>query len=173
MLPTAIRSLLFVAALQAVSVSAGDVSLYGIARLQSFLQTNATSVGALPSNTFSFASFVMATTNFVVTNATVRPGSGTVYGLALETNNGVLLGFTNSFLTQAELDGAFPVSTGTIIKTPVYYTVTMYTTSDGIQSGSLSFYLLPPLAPIATPPTPEVLNFNEAQTIDQNDAGKE
>ncbi len=150
----------------ACSLPAADVSFYGIVKLQSFLQTNAASVPPLPSNAYAFASFVMASANFAVTNATVQPGGGTVYPLALETNSGVLLGFTNYFSSQTALDSAFPTSGGSIIKTPVNYTVTMRGVHDGLQSGGLSFYLLAPVLQISVPTTPRILNFAEAQAID-------
>lgn len=142
----------------ALPVPGADVSFYGIAKLQQFLQTNASSVVALPSNAFGFASFVVPSASFAVTNATVQPGSGPIRTLLLETNSGDLLGYTNFFSSQSALDSAFS-QTAT-------YTVTMDTVHDGIKSGGLSFYLFPPIIAISYPPTPKLANFTNAQAID-------
>ena len=142
-----------------------DVAFYGIAKLQQFQQTNAGAPAALPSNGFAFASFVLATTNLGVTNATVKPSnSATVRTLDLDTNSQVLLGYTNFFSTLAQLDQAFPASSGQF--SPVNYTVTMNTAHDGSQTGALAFYLLAPYIQLSYPATPEITQFAEAQSID-------
>lgn len=146
-------------------LSAADVSFYGIAKLQQFTQTNASSVSVLGSNGSAFASFVLANSEFTVTNATVKPSSSALTRtLNLDTNRGVLLGYTNLFNSNTELEQAFPTSSG--LFSPVTYTVTMRTTGDGTQSGNLSFYLLAPLLAISYPPTPQITNFAAAQAID-------
>jgi len=146
----------------ALPVPGADVSFFGIAKLQQFLQTNAGSVVSLPSNAYAFASFVAPSAGFAVTNATVQPGAGTVRTLLLETNSGALLGYTNYFASQSALDSAFPTASGGAVT----YSVTMYTLHDGIKSGGLSFYLLAPFLQISYPPTPKLANFTNAQAID-------
>ncbi len=142
------------------SLLAADVSFYGIVKSTQFEQVGDATPTVLPTNAFAFSAFAIASTNNVLTNATVSPP---VHILVPDDTNNISLRWTEQFDSQSALESAYP-SGGFL--SAVNYTITMYTTNDGMKSGALSFYLLPPLVAIAQPVTPQLTNFSAAQAID-------
>jgi hypothetical protein len=140
-------------------LSAADVSYYGVVKSIQYQQTNDLAPTPLVTNAYAFNAFVVASTNNVVTNATVRVGSNTP--IPLTSTNTVYWQFANTFNSQAALDSAYPVGS---VFSPVNYTLTMSTTNDGVQSGSVNFFLL--IVPVSYPSTPQMTNLAAAQTID-------
>jgi hypothetical protein len=145
------------AALAPLRGAAADVSFFGIAKAQQFTQSVGGSPVLLSSNAFSFQSFVIASTNGVVTNATVKPSNTTPLRQLTSDTNGVAWRFDEYFSTQTALDAAYPGS--------ATYTVTMLTVNDGSPAVALNFYLIPPI-PISPPTTPAIANLAAAQNID-------
>jgi hypothetical protein len=124
-----------------------------------YQQTNDLAPAPLATNAYGFNAFVVASTNNVVTNATVQVDHATP--IPLTSTNSVYWLFRDLFNSQAALDAAYPAGS---LFTPTNYTLTMYTTNDGIRSGSVNFFLL--FLPVNHPTTPQVTNFAAAQTID-------
>src|SRR5437867_9251289 len=114
--------LCFVLLVFAGALPAADVSFYGIAKEQQFVQPTQGPPALAASNAFGFIAFVITSTNGAVTNATVRPPGGTNRTLAAE---GDSFQFNDFFNTQAALDTAYP--NGSIFSP---YTLTMYTVND-------------------------------------------
>jgi hypothetical protein len=141
---------------------AADVAFFGIIKSQEFVQTNAAAPMARPTNGFAFNAFVIASSNHVVTNATVKPSNATPLRtlLPISTNTLDSWRFEERFQTSAALDAAYPV--GNII-TPVRYTNTMFTVNDGARVVTLNYSLL---SIVGNPATPQITNFAAAQAID-------
>ena len=142
---------------------AADVAFFGIIKSQEFVQTNASAPGARPSNGFAFNALVLASTNQVLTNATVKPSNTTPLRTLLATNaDHVFWRFEERFDSQASLDATYP--NGSLFS-PANYTVTLGTTNDGIKSVNLNYSLLPLAG--GQPAVPQVTDFAAAQAIDQ------
>lgn len=140
-------------------VSAADVSYYGVIKSIQYQQTNDLAPAPLATNAYAFNAFVVATTNNVVTNATVKVGSNTP--IPLTSTNTIYWQFVNAFNSQAALDAAYPAGS---LFSPVDYTLTMSTTNDGVRSGAVNFFLI--IVPVSYPTTPQMTNLASAQTID-------
>jgi len=140
-------------------VSAADVSDYGVVKSIQYQQTNDLAPVPLATNAYVFNAFVVAHTNNVVTNATVKVGSNTP--IPLTSTNSLYWLFQDKYDSQAALDTAYPAG---FLFSPVNYTLTMFTTNDGVQSGSLNFFLL--IVPVSYPTTAQLTNLAAAQTID-------
>jgi hypothetical protein len=140
-------------------LSAADVSDYGVIKSIQFQQTNDLAPVPLATNAYGFHAFVVASTNNVVTNSTVKVGNNTP--IPLTSTNSVFWLFQDAFNSQSALDTAYPAGS---IFSPVNYTLTMSTTNDGIRSGSVNFFLL--IVPVSYPTTPQLTNLATAQTID-------
>lgn len=142
---------------------AADVSYFGVVKSIRYEQTNGSAPALLSTNAFGFSAFVVAATNNVVTNATVKPANTTPLRTLLPDTNGLTLMYNEVFSTQAALDSAYPVNSGFSV---VNYTTTMYTVHEGVQSASLSFYLLPPILQVSYPSIPQLSDLAAAQSID-------
>ncbi len=141
---------------------AADVAFYGIIKSQEFVQTNAGPPVARATNGFAFNALVLASTNNVVTNATVKPANATPLRSLVTTNaDQVLWRFEERFSSQANLDAAYP--NGSLFS-PVNYAVTMGTTNDGIRIANLNYSLLALVG--GQPAVPQITNFAAAQSID-------
>jgi hypothetical protein len=140
-------------------LAAADVSYYGVIKSVQYQQTNDLAPVPLPTNAYAFNAFVVATTNNVVTNSTVRVGGNTP--VPLTSTNTVYWQFVNAFNSQSALDAAYPAGS---IFSPVNYTLTMSTTNDGSRSGAVNFFLL--IVPVSYPATPQMTNLAAAQNID-------
>ena len=140
-------------------LSASDVSYYGVVKSVQYQQTNDLAPSPLPTNAYAFNAFAVASTNNVVTNATIRVASNTP--MPLTSTNTIYWQFASAFNSQAALDAAYPAGS---VFSPVNYTLTMSTTNDGIRSGSVNFFLL--IVPVSYPTTPQLTNLAAAQTID-------
>jgi hypothetical protein len=138
-----------------------DASIFGVIKLQSYLQTNNGAAVLRSSNAFAFAAFVLPTTNFAVTNATVTPPSKPTRPLLLD-SNGTWLRFDYATNSQSQLDALFPNPS---LGNPNPYAMNLATVNDGIKNVPVT---LPNLfgSPIQ-PSTPQVANFSETQNIDQ------
>lgn len=140
---------------------AADVSFFGIIKSQEFVQTNAGPPVARATNGFAFNALVLASTNNVVTNATVKPSNATPLRTLVTTNaDNVLWRFEERFSSQAGLDSVYP--NGSLFS-PVNYAITMGTTNDGIRIANLNYSLL---ALVGQPAVPQITSFAAAQTID-------
>jgi hypothetical protein len=138
---------------------AADVSDYGVVKSIQYQQTNDLAPAPLATNAYVFNAFVVASTNNVVTNATVKVGTNAP--VPLTTTNTVYWLFQDPFNSQAALDNAYPAGS---VFSPVNYTLTMSTTNDGIRSGSVNFFLL--ILAVSYPTTPQLTKLAAAQTID-------
>ena len=137
---------------------AADVSYFGVLKSSRYEQALAAPPSPLTSNAYAFNAFVVATTNFAVTNATFKaPNVSTKRTLAL-TTNGQSLQYDESFQASAALDAAYPSSSS--IFSPSVYAFTMWATNDGVRSGNASFALA------SIPPTPQISNLAEGTNID-------
>ena len=143
----------------ATIANAADVTAYGIAKAQQFTQSVGGSPVILGTNGYSFQSFVIASTNGVLTNATVKPSNSTPLRQLTGDTNGVTWRFEESFNTQSALDSTYPGGSTT-------YTVKMQTVNDVTHSPALTFYLLPPFVSLTYPTTPAISNLTPAQSID-------
>ena len=141
-------------------VSGADVVYFGIVKSQQFTQTNSSAPAPLASNAFLFTAFVVASSNTVVTNATVTPPAKPTRTL-LSDSNGLSLRYEYATNTQAQLDALFP---SPAFLNPANYSLTMSTVNDGTKSVTLSWTILG--FPIGYPPTAQVIGFPEAQDID-------
>lgn len=133
---------------------AADVSYYGVIKSQRYQQTVSTPPTALASNAFGFNAFVVASTNFAVTNATVKPPSPTPVRTLVPDSRGTGWLFDEQFNTVTALDAAYPTATLT------FYSFTIYATNDGVRSGTVNFFFA------GNPPTPQLNNLAAAQQID-------
>ncbi len=97
----------------------------------------------------------MATTNQVVTNATVKAPAPSLTPLRtlLAGSSGLDWQFDEQFNSQGALDAAYPTATFTT------YSFSIATVNDGLRSGSANFFLA------GTPPTPQISNLSAAQQI--------
>jgi hypothetical protein len=138
---------------------AADVSDYGVIKSIQYLQTNDLAPAPLATNAYAFNAFVVASTNNVVSNATVKVGSNTA--IPLTSTNTVEWLFRDAYSSQTALDTAYPAGSAF---SPVNYTLTMSTTNDGVRSGSVNFFLL--IIPVSYPTTPQLTNLAAAQSID-------
>jgi len=143
-------------------VRAADVAFFGIIKSQEFIQTNAAAPVPRPTNGFGFNAFVVASSNHVVTNATVKPSNATPLRTLLpeDTNSLAVWRFEEKFQTAAALDAAYPAGN---LFTPVRYTNTLFTVNDGLRIVTLNYSLL---LLTGNPATPQVTNFTKAQAID-------
>lgn len=134
---------------------AADVSYYGVIKSQRYVQTLSTGPTALASNAFGFNAFVVAATNQVVTNATVKAPTPSVTPARtlLAGSSGLDWQFDEQFDTQGALDAAYPTATFTP------YSFLIATVNDGLRSGTVNFLLA------GTPPTPQLSNLSAAQQI--------
>lgn len=146
----------------AANVSAADVSYYTLVKSESYLQTPTTAPTLLSSNGYMANAVVIASTNGVVTNASLRIPSGLSKGLVPETN-GTIWRLTEYFNSRSELDSAYPIGSGF---NPASYTMSMETVNDGVQTGVLDFWRLPPLLSLGYPAIPQVNNLGAGQSID-------
>ena len=96
--------------LSSASLWGADVAFFGIIKSQEFVQTGAAAPAARLTNGFAFNAFVFASSNNVVTNATVKPSNATPLRqlLALDTNTLAAWRFEERFNTQSALDVAYP-----------------------------------------------------------------
>lgn len=139
-----------------------DVAFFGIIKSQEFVQTNASAPVARAANGFAFNALVLASTNHVLTNATVKPSNTTPLRTLLATNADHLFWrFEERFSSQASLDATYP--NGSLFN-PANYAVTLSTTNDGIRSVNLNYSLLPLVG--GPPVVPQITNFAAAQAID-------
>lgn len=155
-----VRSVLIAFLVVSSPLFASDVAFYGVVKSIQFEQVGDASPTEVPTNAYAFNAFAIASTNHVLTNATV---SAPLHVLVPDDTNNISLRWMEQFDTQSALDLAYPSSRSF---SPVNYTITMYTVNDGVKSGALSFYLLPPLFAISQPVTPHLTNFSAAQAID-------
>lgn len=141
---------------------ATDVAFFGIIKSQEFVQTNAGAPVARAMSGFAFNAFVLASTNNVVTNATVKPSNTTPLRTLVSTNADQLVWrFEERFNSQSSLDATYPYGA---LFNPANYTFTMGTTNDGIKTASLNYSLLSLVG--GQPAVPQVTNFAAAQAID-------
>jgi hypothetical protein len=139
-------------------VHGSDVSYFGVIKSQNYRQ-EVDSAPVILTNGYAFNAFVYASSNNLVTNATVRlPGSGGVKSLLMETG-GMVLRHEERFASASALDNAYP--NGNIFSSS--YTMTMDTVNDGTQTATLSFL---PLVLMGYPPTPQLTSLAAAQNID-------
>lgn len=140
---------------------AADVAFFGMIKSQEFIQTNAATPVARPTNGFAFNAFVVASSNHVVTNATVKPSNTTPLRtlLAADTNTLAVWRFEERFNSSAALDAAYPSAPIPLTS----YTHTLYTVNDGTRTASLNYFAL---ALLGNPSTPRVTNYVAAQSID-------
>jgi hypothetical protein len=146
--------------LAASPLPAADVAFFGMAKGQQFEQSVGGAPALLASNAFTFQAFVIASTNGVVTNATVKPSNTTPLRQLTSDTNGVLWRFEDYTNTQSQLDAVYPAGSGL---SPTTYTFTMETVNDGTRTVTLNFWLLPPVLAISYPPTPQTSNLTAAQ----------
>lgn len=137
---------------------AADVSYFGVIKSAQFQQTASSPPTILSSNGYAFTAFVVPATNYAVMNASFgAPNAGTNRALTLSTNGDSLL-YSETFQTSQALESAYPSSTS--LFAPSVYRFTFGTLHDGVRNGNASYILG------GTPPTPEVTNLLEAQSID-------
>lgn len=141
---------------------AADVAYFGIIKSQEFVQTNAGPPVARATNGYAFNALVVASTNHVVTNATVKPSNAIPVRTLVSTDaEQVLWRFEERFNTQAALDATYPYGT---LFSPVNYAVTMGTTRDGVKTVNLNYSLLSLVG--GQPAVPQISNFAAAQDVD-------
>jgi hypothetical protein len=143
----------------AAPAQAADVSYYGVIKSIMYSQGAGGAPQMLSSNACGFNAFVVASTNGVLTNATVRLPSTAVRTLVPEATDAAYR-YEQWFNSLQELEQVYPP--GTFLK-PESYVVTMGTTNDGVRSGSVSLSLV---VPLSYPATPQLSNLTEAQSID-------
>jgi hypothetical protein len=136
-----------------------DAAFFGILKSQQYRQADAGAPVALSSNGFAFNSFVFASTNGAVTNATVDPPGATPARTLVPDGTGLTLRYEERFDTQAALDAAYPNGglTGS-------YLMTLRTVNDGVRTASMNFTLFG--IPVGAPPLLQVSGFASAQAID-------
>ncbi len=156
----AVKENIFLVFLFAINALCSDVSYFGVVKLYNYRQTSSTSVAIFPTNGYCFASFVVGSGSGLVTNATVKPSNTTPLRQLSQTLEDTVWSYMEFFDTQSALDTTYPVGT---LLSPINYTMTMYTRNDGIKTSNLKFFFL--FSPISIPTTPQVQNYDEAQTI--------
>jgi hypothetical protein len=138
-------------------VQAGDTSYYGVIKAEQLFQAPGHSPERLPTNAFVFTAFVVPTTNYAITNATVQPPGKPVR--TLETvPGGAALQFIEQFNTQEALDTTYPSSGG--LFNPSIYTFVISATNDGIRTAKCSYLLS------SNPSVPNLSDLEAAQSID-------
>ncbi len=137
-----------------------DVSYYGVVKSAQYEQTLTSAPALNATNPYAFTAFVVASTNGVVTNASVKPSNSTPACVLQPQTNDTAWLYVQQFADQGSMDAVFP--TGTFLS-PVNYTFTIGTTNDGVHTGSLAFSLL---GPLTYPSTPQMNNLSAAQSID-------
>ena len=156
-----LRALAGLIAVLGFAAHGADVSYYGVLKSMQTLQTNSGNAPVvLSSNGYSFTAIAVASTNNVLTNATVKPGAGALRALAPTTNNTFWI-YTQSFNSQSALDSAYPAGTAFNQTTN---TMTLSTTNDGIHSASLTFFFF--FTALSYPAPAQLTNLTAAQAID-------
>jgi hypothetical protein len=140
-----------VALLSLLRAPAADVGFFGIIKSQEFVQTSSAAPAGRLTNGFAFNAFVLANSNNVLTNATVKPSNATPLRqlLPLDTNTLSTWRFEERFNTSNALEAAYPVISGF---TPARYTNTLFTVNDGIKAVPLNYSGLLLLGNPAVPP---------------------
>lgn len=150
--------LAFVVVLPWSPALAADASYFGVIKSTHFEQGLTSAPAPLSTNAYMFTAFVVAATNYSVTNSSFSaPNVSTNRSLTLSTN-GDSLQFSETFQSQGAMDTAYPSSSS--IFAPSVYRFTLGTVNDGIRNGNASYLLS------SVPPTPQVLNLPQAQDID-------
>ncbi len=144
------------------NVHGADVSYFGIIKSIFYQQTNDVAPPTLVSNAYGFISFVVASSNNLVANATVKPSNTTPLRQLMPDTNQFSWRFEDFTNSQSALDGVYPTTIGLL--TPASYTTTMATTNDGVRSVALNFYLV--VVPLSYPVTPQLTNLAAARDID-------
>jgi len=147
--------------LSASPVHGADVSYYGVIKSVFYQQTNDSTPTVLASNAYGFTAFVVASTNNVVTNATMKPSNSTPLRQLVPDSNQISWRFEDYTNSQSALDSTYPAGSLLI---PVNYNTTMYTANDGVRSGAVNFFLF--VLPVSYPVTPQLTNLTAAQDID-------
>lgn len=143
-----------------MTASGADVSLFGILKSQQYQQTNDSPPSLISSNAFAFNALVYATSNKLVTSATLRrTGATNAYSLQLDLEDPILR-YEFRTNSQSAIDSVFP-SGGLLNR--INYTFTMDTAHDGVRTASVNFNAA---ALLGNPPVLAISNFGEAQTID-------
>ncbi|MDB6110943.1 MAG: hypothetical protein JWR69_2693 [Pedosphaera sp.] len=155
--------LVLAAVLTGGPVSGADVYYFGMIKSQHFVQTSAAAPILAATNAFVFNAFVVATTNNLVTNATVKPPFSTTTPIRtlLLQPGGASLQFEEHFNSQSALDTAYP--TGSPFNVPSY-SFAMFCLHDGARTTGLGFGL--GFTPGNYPATPQISNFSTTQAID-------
>ena len=150
------------AGLVTAAARASDVAFFGIIKSQEFIQTNAVATVARPTNGFAFNALVVASSNRVVTNATVKPSNATPLRTLMpsDTNRLDTWLFEERFSTSAALDATYPAGS---LLSPVRYTNTFFTVHDGTRVVTLNYSLL---VLVGNPATPQITNFQDCQAVD-------
>ena len=152
---------LCLALLGAWNAAGADVAVYGILKLQQFVQTNDSAAAPLASGGFAFNAFVLATGFGAVTNATVKPSNATPLRTLVPLADGLGWLFDERFDSSGALDVAYP-------NTGVKYALAMNTVNDGPRSVNLGFTVSVFGFEFFAgfPPTAQVSNVVAAQVID-------
>lgn len=142
------------------NLSAADVTVDAVLKLQHFLQYTAGAPVQPSTNGFSFQAFVVASTNYVVTGAVVTlPNSST---RTLTNESPVDLRFSEKFNTSIAMDTAYPHANVSQYTT---YQMEMQTVNDGTRANNCTY--APSLFGLGNyPTTPQVVNWAAAQQID-------
>lgn len=140
---------------------AADVGYYGAIKSIMYAQEAGGVPQLWPSNAFGFNAFVVANTNGVLTNATLKLSSSAVVRPLQPETNDMLFRYEQWFNTQAALDAAYPA--GSLLKREEYR-ITAGTVNDIVRTGSVYFWIL--LSPLSYPATPQLSNLAAGQNID-------
>lgn len=149
---------LMVLALGLRSGRASDASYYAVIKALEYQQLPGGAPTPLATNAYLFTAFVVASTNFAVTNVTVDPPGATPARTLTLSSDGSNLRFEERFSTQSALDSAYPSVTSFI--SPSVYPFTIHGVNDGARTANASYLLG------GNPPTPNVTNVAAAQSID-------
>jgi hypothetical protein len=146
------------------NLSAADVTVDAVVKVQHFLQYTAGTPVQPSTNGFSFQAFVLASTNDVVTGAVVTlPNIST---RILTNESPVDWRFEEKFDSAAAMDAAYPH-----ISFSQYYTyqMQMQTVNDGPRANNCSY--APSILGLGIyPATPQISNWTAAQQIDHTRA---
>lgn len=148
-------TLLFTAPVGIPDAGAADADLYAVIKTQHYNQLSPGGPDLPPTNGYSFQSVVYFANPLAVTQATVRTPGGLVRTLS-PTGDLALL-WEQRFDTSTSMDIVYPHEG--FVKT---YTLTMSTVNDGVQVQDVAYTFAS-----AYPVTPQVLNWQDAQAIDQ------
>lgn len=140
-------------------VGAADAAFFGILKSQQYRQADAGAPVPFPSGGFAFNSFVFASTNGAVTNATVDPPGATPVRTLVPDASQAVLRYEERFDTQAALDAAYP--NGGLTSS---YQMAMRTVNDGVRTAGLNFTIFG--LPIGAPPVLQVTTWGSAQSVD-------